>query len=97
MSEQVLILSADPWEFADEKTGELRSGLSLWFVSKYRDGDNGFKPSKVSCARELYESIKGKLPCLGVLDCRTRPGKGGKAELIVAGVKIGKPVDLEKL
>lgn len=94
--EEVLLLSADPWEMADEKTGELRRGVSVFFVSNYRDGDNGLKPTKISADRAIYDMVRGKLPALGKLFVTTRPGAGGKASVLVSKIELTKSLDLFK-
>lgn len=97
MSEKALVLSADPWTMTDEKTGEIRHGVSFWYVNNYRDGENGQKPTKVSVSAELHDSVKGKLPALCELDFGSRPGAQGKATLTVTGVKVLKGVDFSGL
>ena len=85
MSERALILSVDKWEMADEKTGELRRGLSVWYVNEYREDTQdsfGYKPTKVSAAPELLEFFrKARLPALFEMHYGSRPGAQGKATL----------------
>ena len=33
MADRALLLSADLWEMADEKTGEIRRGASVWYIN----------------------------------------------------------------
>jgi hypothetical protein len=95
--ETVLLLSADPWELTDERTGEIRRGVSFWFVSDYREGDSGLKPTKVSGDRSLLGLVAGHLPCVASLGFATRPGAGNKASLQLVDVAVHQPFDLEGL
>lgn len=97
MAERALVLSADPWEMADEKTGEIRKGCSLWYLNSYREGDMGQKPTKVSVALELLGQIKGKLPGVFELEYGSRPGAQNKATLTVVGLRMLAPIDLAQL
>jgi len=80
--ETALILSADSWELTDEKTAEVRRGVSITFVNQYREASEksvGLKPTKAPATQEVFDTIKkGGAPALYRLDFRTRPGKEGK-------------------
>lgn len=95
MGEKALVLSADAWEMADEKTGELRKGVSVWYVSNYREDDvksAGFKPTKLAGTFEAFDALRASgLPGLFELDFATRPGAQNKATLtLVAAKHVGK-------
>lgn len=96
MSQKALILSADFWSMPDERTGEIRSGYSVWYINDYRDdgeGAIGFKPTKVSATPEIFEVLKpAQLPALFDLDFGSRPGQGGKATLTLVKAKHIKDV-----
>lgn len=98
MSERALVLSADVWSMADERTGEIRDGISIWYVNDYRDDSDksfGYKPTKVSAAPDMLEKLRGaKLPSICDLDFGSRPGKEGKATLTLVGMKSVKAVEL---
>lgn len=83
--EKALILSADSWSMPDEKTGEIRKGVSVWFVNDYRDDTEeavGFKPTKVSADVELLPMLRSaKLPAVFNMHYGSRPGAQGKATL----------------
>lgn len=83
--EKALILSADSWSMADEKTGEMRNGVSVWFVNDYRDDTVqavGFKPTKVSADASLLPQLRdAKLPAIFNMHYGSRPGAQGKATL----------------
>lgn len=83
--EKALILSADSWSMPDEKTGEIRKGVSVWFVNDYRDDTEeavGFKPTKVSADAELLPMLRSaKLPAVFNMHYGSRPGAQGKATL----------------
>jgi len=102
MAERALVLSVDKWEMADERTGEIRKGLSVWYVNEYReDSDEGFgyKPTKVSADLSLLDTFrKAKLPSMCEMNYGSRPGAQGKATLtlteatIVANLNLFNPV-----
>lgn len=85
MSERALVLSVDRWEMPDERTGEIRKGLSVWYVNDYREDTAdaiGYKPTKVSAALELFPVFaKARLPALFGMTYGSRPGAQGKATL----------------
>lgn len=91
MSERALILSVDKWEMPDERTGEIRKGLSVWFVNEYREDTQdafGYKPTKVSAAPELLDTFrKARLPALFDMHYGSRPGAQGKATLTLVKVE----------
>ena len=76
--ETALVLSADRYEFTDEKTGELRRGVTLQYVTEYREDTQtsvGFKPIKAPATPEVFEAVKkGGAPAVYRLHSRTRPG-----------------------
>lgn len=90
MAQRGLILSADKWEMPDERTGELRRGVSIWFVNDYRDDTAlaiGMKPTKVGGDVAMFELLKNaKLPAVFDLDYGSKPGKDGKPTLVLTGV-----------
>lgn len=99
MSERCLILSADAWRMTDEKTGEVMVGHSVWYVTDYRqdsEGQYGFKPVKVTVQdADTANQLRNKLPCVADLDFRSKPGKEGKASLVLSKIAVIKPnVDL---
>lgn len=97
MAEKALVLSADPWEMQDERTGEIRKGVSLWYLNTYREGDMGQKPTKVSMALELMAQLKGRLPAVCELEYGSRPGAQNKATLTVIGMRMLASIDLAEL
>lgn len=97
MAERALVLSADPWEMPDERTGEIRKGCSLWYLNSYREGDMGQKPTKVSVDLALLSQVRGKLPGVFELEYGSRPGAQNKAALTVIGMRQIASVDLAEL
>lgn len=99
MAEKILLLSCDPWHMTDEKTGERRTGVSLSYLSAYRDeAGKGLKPIKVSAPAGFEASIGAvALPAFAEVDFTTRPGAGGKATIAVSAIKIGKPLNIDAL
>lgn len=96
--ETVLIISADKWEFPDEKTGEIRKGATIQYVSDYRedtDDSVGFKPIKTSVKDEVFDAIKkAGAPAMYSLDVRSRPGKDNKPTLSIVSAKFVKQVKI---
>ncbi|MDC7832355.1 hypothetical protein [Pseudomonas benzopyrenica] len=92
MAERVLILSADKWAMPDEKTGEIRNGVSVWYVNDYREDTAdafGFKPTKISADPSLLDELRGaKLPAVFEADYGSRPGAQNKPTLTI--VKLTK-------
>ena len=84
--ETALVLSADRYEFADEKTGELRR-VTLQYVTDYREDTGtavGFKPIKAPALNEVFDAVKKSgAPGIYRLTTKTRPGKEGKPALMV--------------
>lgn len=85
MSERALVLSVDAWEMPDERTGEIRKGLSVWYVNDYREDSLnaiGYKPTKVSADLELFATFRrARLPAIFEMHYGSRPGAQGKATL----------------
>lgn len=97
MSEKAVVTSADTWEMVDERTGELRRGLSVWYLNDYREDTEsaiGCKPTKVSASVELLQAMRGKLPGVFEMEYGSRPGAQGKATLTLVGVKFIRSIDL---
>lgn len=91
-----LVLSCDPWEIVDERTGETRKGLSIWYVNAYRDGESGLKPTKVSGDVVLWDRLRGHLPAICALSFGSRPGKENKASLYLRDVEILDSFDISR-
>lgn len=98
MADRALLLSADLWEMADEKTGEIRRGASVWYINDYREDTEkglGCKPTKVSGTLEIFDQLRtANLPALFDLDFGSRPGQQNKAQLTLVRAKHVKDVDL---
>jgi len=94
MGERALVLSADPWEMPDERTGEIRRGVSVWYVNAYREGDSGLKPTKVSADMKLLPSLRACLPAICEVEFGSRPGAGNKAQLSLVNLKVISPFEI---
>lgn len=102
MSKEVaLVLSGDAWDMEDEKTKARIKGVSIWFLTSYREQDAeglgpvGYKPSKVSGTNELLEKMRSmSLPALCEMHYSSRPGAGGKATLVLSDVTFVKSIDV---
>jgi len=92
--ERVLLLSADPWEMTDERTGEIIRGVSFWFVSDYRKGEYGLKPIKISGDKSLMAKVSGLLPCVAGLSFGLKPAAGNKAGLQLDDIEVMEPFNL---
>jgi hypothetical protein len=91
-SASVLVLSADRWSMTDEKTGKPMGGVSIWFVNDYREDTEdglGFKPTKVGAPADLWPALRAtKFPAVCELVSTFKPGAGGKASVVISGVKV---------
>lgn len=63
MEQNILILSASQWEMADENTGEVRKGTTVWYIydqekSVNPDGSCGNVPAKQTMDYDYIEEIK---------------------------------------
>lgn len=98
MAERAFILSADRWSMPDERTGEIRTGYSVWFLNNYREDlpeSLGYKPTKITATDELFAVLKkATLPALFDLDFGSRPGAQGKATLTLVAAKHVADVDV---
>ena len=98
MSEKVLVLSASKWNFTDEKTGEMKKGVSLHYVSDYREDtatELGFKPVKSGADDVVFDAVqKGGVPGMYTINTRSKPGKDGKPTLTVVGAQFAKKIPL---
>lgn len=96
--QKALVLSADKWELTDEKTGEIRRGLSVWYINDYREPTDkfaGFKPSKVTADFESFAALAAaNLPAFCEMEYGSRTGAEGKATLVLVGIKPIKSVSL---
>jgi len=74
MQEQVLVLSATIYNFADEKTGEIRKGVTVYCVHLSGaggiDGNTiGVKPSKYSLSIDFKDTFAMQtLPAVATMD-----------------------------
>lgn len=94
MAERVLILSADKWAMPDEKTGEMRNGVSVWYVNQYREDTPdswGYKPTKIGADPSLLDEIRSaKLPAVFEAEYGSRPGAQNRPTLTLTKlVKLG--------
>jgi hypothetical protein len=96
--ETTLVISADRYEFTDEKTSEIRKGVTLHYINNYREnsaGAVGFKPIRVPATPEVFEAVKkGNAPALYKLDFTTGPGPLGKPTLTVVKAELVRPVKI---
>ena len=92
MSETVLILRSDRYEFPSEKTGEIIKGTNVYFISDGQvetPNSIGEKPMKVSTTDEVFSAIK-QHGATGIYDITTRvkPGKDGTATVVLTKAKF---------
>ena len=66
--ELVCVLSADKWRMTDDRTGEIREGVSIYYVNDYRDETEhsvGFRPTKAPASEAAFAQIsEGGAPWL---------------------------------
>lgn len=59
--DQILVLRCSPWSFADEQTGVVRKGLTLYFVNDVQAEDGlGAMPQKISAPFEHLDFSKSR-------------------------------------
>lgn len=96
--EQALVLAADKWRMTDQDTGEIREGVSLHYLTDYREQKDttvGFKPMKVGASDAAFDEIKkGGAPGLYELAMKTKPGKDGIPTFQVIGARLVQKLDL---
>lgn len=96
--ESVLVLSADRWELTDERTGEIRRGVTLSYVNSYRETTErsvGLRPTKAPATEEAFDAIrKAGAPGLYQLDFRTRPGKESVPVVTIVKAECIRKLDL---
>lgn len=92
MSETVLILRAQKYEFTSEKTGEIIKGCNLYYINDSQvetDSAVGDAPMKVAASDEAFREIKlNKAPGVYEINTRTKPGKDGQATVVVTQAKF---------
>jgi hypothetical protein len=92
MSETVLILRAQKYEFTNEKTGELIKGCNVIYITDYQTETAsavGDASMKVSVTDEVFNSIKTNgAPGIYQIDTRSRPGKDGTATLTITNANF---------
>lgn len=93
---KLILFSARPWSFTDEKTGEMRNGVTV----QYSDGiavnagkEKGIFPMTMSAAPELWAQLT-TLPAVYECDLKMRPGKDNKAQLTLGSAKFVEPLSL---
>lgn len=72
MKSEIYILSADTWNMVDEKTGDLRTGCTIFYVPSLDKVCNevnksyGYKPVKESLPEDFIQKIvaAGGCPCV---------------------------------
>lgn len=98
MSETVLILRAQKYEFPNEKTGEIIKGSNVYYINDYQvETENavGDAPMKVATSEEVFAEIKKhKAPGVYEINTRTKPGKDGQATVVVTQAKFVKAFTL---
>lgn len=95
MSDRILVLGANRYNF--ESDGRMVRGVTLHYLETYDVADankRGLLPLKTSTTDEVFESLT-QAPCYADADFGRRPGKAGKAETYIRGVKILGPLSLQ--
>lgn len=95
---ECLVISAKKYRFADEKTGEIKSGLHVQYLDPIMREDNdmqkGDLPLKVASIENCFEKLS-TLPGFYDLDFRQRPDAKGKPVLTLANAKLVCPIDFK--
>ena len=96
MEQKIIILSADAWQMADEKTGEVREGCSIQYIPSLERICNetnksyGYKPVKESLPKDFINKIAeyGGCPCDATVTFVIRQ-QGGKQMLKIGDCVLG--------
>lgn len=91
-----LVLEASPWEIADEKTGEVRRGVSLFYVdleSPLVGRKQGFETLRISGSDHVVKDQLRAIPGWYRFGYRQRAGKTGRVELTLSAVEYVGPLD----
>lgn len=100
MSETVLILRAQKYDFTSEKTGEIIKGSNVYYINDYQvETENavGDSPMKVAASDEVFAEVKKhKAPGVYQINTRTKPGKDGQATVVVTQAKFIKAFTLDQ-
>lgn len=87
-----LVLEAAPWEIADEKTGEVRRGFSIFYVdfeSPLVGRKRGYETLRISGPADVVEPALREVPGFYDLRFRQRAGRnGGKVELSLSAMRF---------
>lgn len=98
MSETVLILRAQKYEFTSDKTGEIIKGCNAIYINDTQvetESAVGDSPMKVQASEEVFKEIKKhKAPGIYQMDTRTKPGKDGTATVMMTQAKFVKAIVL---
>jgi hypothetical protein len=93
---KLILFSARPWSFKDDKTGQQRDGVTV----QYSDGiavnagnEKGIFPMTFSASPEIWHQLT-TLPAVYECDLKMRPGKDNKATLTLTGVKFVEALSL---
>lgn len=87
-----LVIEATPWQLTDERTGEIKRGISVRYVdfeSPLVGRRHGFEPLKVSAPEDT--SFR-ELPGYYDLRFRQRANKDGKVEVAITGARLVAPL-----
>lgn len=92
--DKILIIGANKYSFEDG--GRTVRGISCHYLETYDQADpnkRGLVPMKSPCSEEVFAALT-QAPVLVEADFGRRPGKGGKAETFIRGIKVLKPFNL---
>lgn len=94
--DRILVIGANRYNFTDE--GRTIAGVNCHYVETYEVNDpnrRGLVPMKSPLTDEAFAALTSA-PCLADVEFGRRPGKGGKPETFIRGLKVIKPLDLLK-
>ena len=93
---KLILFSARPWSFSDEKTGEMRAGVTV----QYSDGiavnagkEKGIFPMTITAPSTIWDQLT-VVPGVYECDLKMRPGKDNKATLTLGAAKFLEPLSL---
>jgi hypothetical protein len=85
------VLHVGKWDFTDEKTGEIKKGISVWFLPRHADdeeGSRGLKPIKMTGKESMFYKF-AEVPGQYDLEIELTQRKAGAMAVLVAVHPVG--------
>jgi hypothetical protein len=93
---EYLVQALNNWKFEDEKTKEIKEGVTVYYIDNRPtndDGKLGYFPIKVTASIEIRKDIQ-KVPGYYDLDFSMKPDAKGKPTLLLRSLSFSKEAKL---